>query len=163
MGTILETTINVFIDDSIHTFKMNNDLELSELKKKIEAKTNIPAEEQELFKYGGQPLLNYLCLKSLQIKSKTTLYLYKKSELFEISVSCSDYEDKFDYTFLIHGDMTIDFIKSMILQKSKMELYRYKRFSLLFNGIILNGSKLVKDYDIKEGSLLIVEISHLKG
>ena len=159
MGTILETTINVFIDDSIHTFKMNNDLELSELKKKIQAKTNIPAEEQELFKYGSQPL----CLKSLQINSKTTLYLYKKNELFEISVSCSDYDDTFDYTFLIHGNMTLDFIESMILQKSKMELHKYKRFSLLFKVIILNNSKLVKDYDIKEGSLLIVKISHLKG
>ena len=95
--------------------------------------------------------------------SKTILYLYKKSELFEISVSCSDYDDTFDYTFLIHGNMTIDLLESMILQKSKMELYKYKRFSLLFNGIILNKSKLVKDYDIKEGSLLIVEISHLKG
>ena len=163
MGTLSQITIKVYINDSINEFKMNKNSELSELKKKIETITNIPAEEQELFKYGSEPLLDYLCFNSLQIDSKTVLYLYKKNEIYEIKVSCNDYKYTFDYTFLIHGDMTINFIESMIFRKTRMKLDRYNRFSLLFNNIVLSSSKTPKDYDIKEGSLLIAEIAHLKG
>ena len=163
MGTLLEAKINVYINDSKYTFNINRDLELTELKKKIQDKTNIPVEDQALFEYGSEPLLDYLCLKSLKIKSNANLYLYKKSELFKIHISCDDRDNTFNFTFLIHENMEIGFIRSMIFKKCKIKLYGYDRFSLIFNSIALSSSKLVKDYDIKDGSLLVADIEHLKG
>ena len=165
MGTLLETKVTVYIDGMANIFKMDPKLELSELKKKIEAKTNIPVDDQELFEYGGEPLLDFISLKSLRINSDNHLYLYKKSELYEIKISTKeDYDDNNDnYTCLIHESMNISFLVKMIKRKANIKLYGYDRFSLLFNSIKLENSKKVKDYNIKEGSLLVASIAHLKG
>ena len=166
MGTLLETKVTVYIDGMVNIFNMDPKLELSELKKKIEVKTNIPVDEQELFEYGGEPLLDFISLKSLRINSDNHLYLYKKSELYEIKVSkkggyIDDSND--NYTCLIHKNMNIGFLENLIKSKLKIKLYGYDRFSLLFNNIKLENSQKVKDYKIKEGSLLVASIAHLKG
>ena len=165
MGTLSETKVTVYIDGMANIFKMDPKLELSELKKKIEAKTNIPVDDQELFEYGGEPLLDFISLKSLRINSDNHLYLYKKSELYEIKISTKeDYDDNNDnYTCLIHESMNISFLVKMIKRKANIKLYGYDRFSLLFNSIKLENSKKVKDYNIKEGSFLVASIAHLNA
>ena len=59
--------------------------------------------------------------------------------------------------------MNIGFLEELIKRKANIELGRYIRFSLLFESITLEYSKKVKDYNIREGSLLVCSIKHLKG
>ena len=114
MGNLLETKVTVKIDGESNEFIIDPNLELKKLKKKIEEKTNIPVNNQELFKFGSEPLPDFISLKSLGINSKSDLYLYKKNELFEIKVSSRDYDydDKDNnFTIKIHKNMEISFVK----------------------------------------------------
>ena len=166
MGNLLEAKVIVKIDGESNEFIIDANLELKKLKKKIEEKTNIPVNDQELFKFGSEPLPDFISLKSLGINSKSDLYLYKKNELFEIKVSSRDYDydDKDNnFTIKIHKNMEISFIKQIIAGKADLKSGKYIDNSFVFKSTVLQDSRLVKDYKIKKGSKIVVTTSHKVG
>ena len=155
MGNLQKIKVIVKIDGASNIFKIAPESDLNKLKKKIEKRTNIPVDDQELYNYKGEPLQDSLTLKSLENISENELYLYKKSELFEIKISerTNNYsynEDEY-FTIKVHENMEIHFIEMIYNNQYK----NYCEDSLIFNNIDLQSSKLVKDYDIKKGSHLV--------
>ena len=155
MGNLQKIKVTVKIDGASNIFKIAPESDLNKLKKKIEKRTNIPVDDQELYNYKGEPLQDSLTLKSLENISENELYLYKKSELFEIKVSekRNNYSHNEDEYFMIkvHENMEIHFIEMIYNSQFKHSC----NDSLIFNNINLQSSRLVKDYDIKKGSHLI--------
>ena len=160
----MEYNATVHYGERNDTYTLSSHSKAIDLKKKISEKIGIPVEEQALFNFF-KFVSDDDCVDSLEKYSGRQLFfdLYKKDEVYNITITIKDEDDSFDVkTLMIADNMTIELIKSMILHK----LYysnNEEEYYLFSDSIELYEDKMAKDYNLREKGSITVYCEPLLG
>jgi len=142
-----------------YEIKITPELSLKEIKNQLVNEHNISFDEFSLYSKNEDLSENCddkLLDKIFKTDEKKELYLYNKSELYEINIKHNESSS----VLKIHDSMKIENILKMFVIKYNLVQDRYTKYYLVSDGVTLNGAKEASFYKLKGAkSITLEEIS----
>ena len=144
-----------------YEIKITPELSLKEIKNQLVKNYNISLDEfglysknEDLSENCDDKLLNTI----FKTNEKKELYLYNKSELYEINIE----NNESNSALKIHDTMKIDNILKMFLIKYNLPQERDIKYYFVGDGVTLNGGKEASFYKLKNAkSIILKDISFM--
>ena len=152
----------ISFDIKKYEIKATSNLTLKEIKDQLANNYNISFDEFSL--YSKDEDLSENCDDKLldtifSTNEKKELYLYHKSELYEIEV-----EYRFSYYKVkIHDSMSLRNIRDMLVKKYPLKQHKIVILNLIVDGINTYGEKEAAFYNLRKANTIKLDSSTRKG